>query len=167
MGVTLSLMQPNEALVYTVLMLRVMEKSGPVMETERSLHRRTGLSVKQVSAALAGLASDGHVIALGRDRYDVPDTHAEIARQQTLAAQREYFGKPQRELPSDWVAIKNAVIERDGLVCAYCGDFNGPFEIDHVVPYSRGGENEPNNLCVACKPCNRSKGARTPEEWLS
>ncbi|TXN40071.1 hypothetical protein FV233_27185 [Methylobacterium sp. WL7] len=150
-----------------VLMLRVMEKSGPVTETVRSLHRRTGLTEKRVTAALDGLARVGHIVALCSDRYDVPDTHAEIARQQTPAAQREYNGKPQRELPYNWAAMKSAVVERDGLVCAYCGDISGPFEIDHVVPYSRGGENHPSNLCVACKPCNRSKGARTPEEWLS
>jgi hypothetical protein len=160
-------MHPSEALVYMVLMLRMMEKGEPVMETVRSLHRRTGLSAKQVGVALVGLARDGHVNALGKDRYDVPDTHTEIARQQTSAAQREYFGKPQRVLPSDWASIKQAVAERDGWICAYCGDISGPFEIDHVIPYSRGGENHPNNLCVACKPCNRSKGAKTPEEWLS
>ncbi|MCJ2086518.1 HNH endonuclease [Methylobacterium sp. E-005] len=167
LSVTLSLMSPSDALVYTVLMLRVMEKSGPVTETVRSLHRRTGLSTKQVTAALISLGSEGHVVALGADRFDVPETHAELARQQTPAAQREYFGKLQRDLPAGWAAIKSMVVERDGLVCAYCGDLAGPFEIDHVVPYSRGGENDPSNLCVACKPCNRSKGAKTPEEWLS
>ncbi len=82
---------------------------------------------------------------------------------QTPSAQREYFGKPQRDLPSDWIAIKNAVAARDGWVCAYCGDLAGPFEIDHIIPYSRAGDSTPDNLCVACKPCNRSKGARTPE----
>lgn len=41
-----------------------------------------------------------------------------------------------------------------------------PHELDHVYPASRGGRSDADNLTVACRPCNRSKGARTPEEWL-
>lgn len=49
--------------------------------------------------------------------------------------------------------------------CAYCGSTE-QIEIEHVVPYSRGGKTEPDNLVPACLPCNRSKGAKTPTEWL-
>ncbi len=38
-------------------------------------------------------------------------------------------------------------------------------EIDHVTPESAGGETKVENLVLACQPCNRSKGAKTPEEW--
>ncbi len=70
-----SLMPPAEALVYTVLMLRVMEKANRSWRPCAPLHRRTGLAAKQVEVALSGLARDGHIIELGCDRYDVPDTH--------------------------------------------------------------------------------------------
>ena len=36
---------------------------------------------------------------------------------------------------------------------------------DHVVPLVSGGPNDPGNLAPACEDCNRSKGARTPDEW--
>ena len=49
--------------------------------------------------------------------------------------------------------------------CSYCGDVDGPFEIDHIIPWSRGGTHEIENLTLACKPCNRSKGAKTISEW--
>jgi len=35
-----------------------------------------------------------------------------------------------------------------------------PFEIDHIVPMSVGGETVVDNLCLACPPCNRHKGAK-------
>ena len=33
-------------------------------------------------------------------------------------------------------------------------------EIDHVVPESAGGSSEAENLVLACRSCNRKKGAR-------
>lgn len=35
-----------------------------------------------------------------------------------------------------------------------------PFEIEHIVPLSAGGETEEGNLCLACPRCNRYKGMR-------
>lgn len=65
----------------------------------------------------------------------------------------------------DWLPLTRYIYRRDGYVCTYCGDENGPFEVDHVVPVTRGGSNAPDNLCVACKPCNSSKGDRLLSEW--
>ena len=36
---------------------------------------------------------------------------------------------------------------------------------DHVIPRSRGGSDNAENLVLSCNGCNSSKGARTPEEW--
>mgnify|MGYP001355667372 FL=1 len=58
------------------------------------------------------------------------------------------------------------VAARQGGVCTYCGTSDGPFDLDHIYPVSRGGSNEPSNLTLACASCNRSKGARTLREWL-
>lgn len=51
---------------------------------------------------------------------------------------------------------------RDGRTCAYCG---GPGDtVDHVLPRSRGGSNNWDNLVCACRPCNNRKADRTPAE---
>lgn len=52
---------------------------------------------------------------------------------------------------------------REDPRCRYCG--RRGTSIDHVVPSSRGGSNDPGNLLLACKKCNGIKGARTPAEW--
>ncbi len=53
------------------------------------------------------------------------------------------------------------VHERDGECCSYCLTFDGPFEIDHIDPVNRGGKHEIDNLCVACRSCNRRKTNKT------
>ena len=60
--------------------------------------------------------------------------------------------------------IENMLIKQSGR-CFYCGVPLYTFQVDHVVPVSRGGANSPDNLVLACEHCNKSKGARLPEEW--
>lgn len=60
-----------------------------------------------------------------------------------------------------------ALFARDQHVCAYCGDIFNDSELtrDHVVPTSKKGANQWNNVVASCKRCNNAKGDRTPEEW--
>ena len=39
--------------------------------------------------------------------------------------------------------------------------------LDHIVPHSQGGSDDPSQLVTACWSCNRDKGNRTPEQWLA
>lgn len=64
-----------------------------------------------------------------------------------------------------WTAAEwDALVALFGGRCAYCGS-ERPLTIDHRVPLSRGGSNEIANIVPACGFCNRSKGARTEEEF--
>lgn len=62
--------------------------------------------------------------------------------------------------------VRAAIFERDGNICSYCTTQDGPFELDHIIPVSRGGDNTAENLCVSCAPCNRSKRDKLVSEWL-
>lgn len=73
---------------------------------------------------------------------------------------------PKRPVSSIPVAAKKFVFGRDGNRCTYCGTAEGSFDVDHIIPRSRGGSNAVDNLCVACVRCNRRKNARTREEWV-
>jgi 5-methylcytosine-specific restriction endonuclease McrA len=69
--------------------------------------------------------------------------------------------------------VDAAATDAEGkLRCQYCGqelttDYGYPNsrEFDHVTPYARGGSSEFDNIVDSCRTCNRSKGARTPDEW--
>lgn len=52
---------------------------------------------------------------------------------------------------------KRNIFKRDGFTCIYCGD-NRNLTIDHVIPTSKGGKNEWNNVVTACAKCNSEKG---------
>lgn len=56
------------------------------------------------------------------------------------------------------------VRQRDQERCAYCRSPEelsiAVFEIDHIVPVSQGGDNDPQNLCLCCPRCNRYKSAQ-------
>lgn len=57
---------------------------------------------------------------------------------------------------------RRAVFARDDYKCQYCGARAD--SIDHVVPRSRGGLHDWENLAAACRPCNIRKRDRTPDE---
>ena len=61
---------------------------------------------------------------------------------------------------------------KEGVSCRYCGTPTtneqgkpNSRERDHIDPKSRGGNNSPDNEGDSCRTCNRSKGARNPDEW--
>lgn len=53
--------------------------------------------------------------------------------------------------------LRQQVLRRDGNQCRYCGNKTGPFHMDHVYPYSKGGETTVKNLVTACEKCNLKK----------
>jgi DNA-directed RNA polymerase subunit RPC12/RpoP len=53
-----------------------------------------------------------------------------------------------------------------GNRCWYCQkSLEAGYHIEHRVPLSRGGSNNPSNLVLACPSCNLSKGDKLPSEW--
>jgi hypothetical protein len=61
--------------------------------------------------------------------------------------------------------IRQAVYARFQGRCAYCEGKSTKWHYDHIVPRSRGGPDEIDNLALACPQCNLSKNDRTPDEW--
>ena len=56
----------------------------------------------------------------------------------------------------------DAIIERDGRSCVWCGrePWHTDLTAEHLFPRSRGGRTSPENLTVACRPCNKRRGTR-------
>jgi hypothetical protein len=49
---------------------------------------------------------------------------------------------------------KDAILERDGGKCLLCGAADD-LTLQHVLPYSLGGESHSGNLVALCEPCNQ------------
>jgi 5-methylcytosine-specific restriction endonuclease McrA len=73
-----------------------------------------------------------------------------------------YVRLPHRTVPS----TRAAVMLRDAYTCQYCGEIPGRnhLTVDHVLPRSRGGAHDWENLVSACTRCNQKKGSLTPDE---
>lgn len=74
--------------------------------------------------------------------------------------------------------VRFEIYERDGWLCQICGEEVprnvDPWSaeaatLDHIVPRSRGGSDDPSNLRLASRSCNSKRGAPVIEEvepWL-
>lgn len=62
-------------------------------------------------------------------------------------------------------AIKQLVRERANNRCEYCLSHQqyimGRLQIDHVIPSSKNGTDDEDNLCLACELCNQHKWTKT------
>jgi hypothetical protein len=58
--------------------------------------------------------------------------------------------------------VRSTIYRRDGGQCWYCGSSIAidKTQIDHVVPWSRGGRTIEINGVASCAPCNRHKSNR-------
>jgi len=54
---------------------------------------------------------------------------------------------------------RSAILEAWGRKCSYCDKKGVSFEIEHIIPKSKGGSCLLENLCISCVPCNRKKKA--------
>ncbi len=52
--------------------------------------------------------------------------------------------------------VRAAILLRDGGRCRRCGSARD-LEVDHIVPFSKGGASEEWNLQTLCRRCNRRK----------
>ena len=64
-------------------------------------------------------------------------------------------------------ARRQQILARDNSICYLCTEpITGSFDLDHLVPVSRGGSSEPSNLAATHPFCNKKRGSRIGKEQL-
>ncbi|VAV85145.1 hypothetical protein MNBD_DELTA01-441 [hydrothermal vent metagenome] len=103
-------------------------------------------------------ALDTFVIWVNSDETDNSSTSEPVF-------QESYIEEPERKRTPRHVTERQRfrIFVRDGFRCLSCGasPITTPgveLEVDHVVPWSKGGETVDSNLKTKCKRCNRGKG---------
>lgn len=99
---------------------------------------------------------------------DKPRVHLAKPTPPTVRAMKLVKSKPNGKLARMHAASNGR--------CAYCNcttKLKAPDDdperatIDHVMPLSRGGGNSADNLALACRQCNNTKGSMTPREFVA
>jgi 5-methylcytosine-specific restriction protein A len=113
--------------------------------------------VPTVAGWLAELVERGdiEIRAIGHNVYETGDRLIDIA---CLIRPRRYARfAARRPIPA---SVRQAIYERDSYTCVTCDAYNTALSLDHIIPVSRGGSDDPSNLQTMCLPCNLRKGAR-------
>jgi HNH endonuclease len=58
--------------------------------------------------------------------------------------------------------LRYEILKRDGFKCRYCHDGEVLITVDHVIPRSLGGSDDPDNLVACCDDCNAGKTSTLP-----
>lgn len=93
-----------------------------------------------------------HIVPIDRIFYECEEPEEEtrpVAVQPEIVYTRIVIPEPQR----------NMIFDRDGYKCVKCGSTDN-LQIDHIIPFSKGGKTEADNLQTLCKICNVKKGNR-------
>jgi 5-methylcytosine-specific restriction endonuclease McrA len=115
---------------------------------------------------LAVVAARRAVVMVLKEKADVVLSNGMVFHSERLVLEapsvvrlRRYVNVPYRPHAP---LTRRAVFARDLGVCQYCG---GPAEnLDHVIPRSKGGLHEWENVVASCRRCNARKEDRTPQE---
>ena len=96
----------------------------------------------------------------GHSRYDGSPSQVEI--HSIIACDGRVVSKDQSIPP----LTNHALFGRDRSTCLYCGKHlpDGELTRDHVMPVSRGGKDQWDNVVAACRRCNHFKGSRLLEQ---
>lgn len=124
--------------------------------------------MSHVASLIADMVREGVSPELiGRTAQALADLAATPKVDETAERRRAADRERKARLPRDWSALRLDVFERDGWACTYCGTPGDAKSLhcDHVIPSSKGGSNDPENLTTACSLCNVRKKDRL--DWVA
>ena len=140
-------------------------RSGVVL-AHRFPHPRKALVLNASMEPLCVVPARRAVVLVLSSKADVVHTNGHRFRSEhlDLAAPsvirlRTYVRVPYRRRAA---LSRRGVFIRDEHTCQYCGV--SAENVDHVVPRSRGGPHQWENVVAACRRCNSRKKDRTPAE---
>lgn len=110
----------------------------------------------------------------GRNEYFEGDVFSEeeirtmvetIKQENIMRSSEEYRRKMERRRVTD--KLRYQILRRDGFRCQLCGASQADgvrLHVDHIIPVSKGGTSDVENLRTLCDRCNLGKGDQMEDE---
>ena len=165
---------PYQRLLYYYLLRHThLERRRTIRCTKSELAHALSISPSTVRDHLRALARDGCIRILERGssglRIEVlpPDR---ISAPRPLASPGSTLRSKARLVQNSFrdPAVRKKLFAREHGRCFYCLSLlrAGSWELDHVVPLSRGGDHSPSNAVASCHECNCAKGETSAPDFL-
>lgn len=140
-------------------------RSGELSGTTDQIARLARCSTAELTQALTDLQTTGTADVTFRNN-NITVANRLMKRE---AKERKEGAKRQAKFrengggdPDRWTYIRSRILLLDQKKCAYCG--RKAASVDHIIPRTKGGNEDDNNLVACCKTCNCIKNNRTPIE---
>jgi 5-methylcytosine-specific restriction protein A len=105
--------------------------------------------------------SSSFLKALGRDCSGLAeDPKCEKHKSQSYELQRGSSAK--RGYGAKWQRLRQVILSRDNYICAAC--IRMATDVDHILPRSKGGMHDPDNLQSLCHECHSRKTGWTGDD---
>ncbi len=144
---------------------------APLLKIEdRILHSETFSSLNDASDiphAISALVYTCEAIVAYNDHFKATsDVMPYLAPEEVILNPEKYLNrlispnyeqKDPKDIPDVPPELRQKVLERDGYKCVMCGSAKY-LQIDHIKPFSKGGNTVFENLQTLCRKCKLKKG---------
>lgn len=111
------------------------------------------IDTRMTPEQLDDLLDKERIAAKIKEQYRIKQLE-KIVRQELIESGELFGEQPKRPpIPRE---IVDAVYKRDGGRCVYCGATEN-LQLDHIIPFSKGGATSLENLQLLCQKCNIEK----------
>lgn len=133
-------------------------QSGRAFPFQKTLARDLKRGPRTVGRYISELVDSGAVKVIKRQHSSAEYVLSDVLFSQGRQGAKRKYGRRRNPTPAE----RFAVLQRDGFKCTYCGikALEAQLVVDHVIPFSKGGETEIGNLATACVPCNCGKATK-------
>ncbi len=153
----------------STIRLKILNELSSQILIPSEIANLTSYNLSQVSKAISDLEKNGLVVCLNKEVhkgrfYKISFEGEEILNflnhRDIKVSAKNTLIKRNNNRKSISPKIRSKVLRRDHYTCNHCGksiDDGAKLEVDHIVPVSKGGTNDLNNLQVLCWECNHGK----------
>lgn len=113
------------------------------------------------------LNKEARLIQIKQYRHKRKKKHPELVKMENRIKRSRYRSLVANAPVNDLTKVQVDILFATQEGCFYCGRDDEPLTIEHLVPLSRGGDHSISNIVLACMDCNRSKGAKTVDEFIT